>query len=103
MRECGRCPLPLRPFSKRPLCDGSHEKAEFRAEGARTEAQVSSDKRGESKGGELLIRAADPGPLMIKGSAEIRGDRAASCTRVGALCCCGKSKNRPFCDGSHAA
>jgi len=87
----------------KPLCDGSHEKAEFKADGALAEAHVASGDGGESDGGELVIRAADPGPLTIRGSAEIRGDQADNCcvVRVGALCCCGKSNNKPFCDGSH--
>ena len=88
----------------RPLCDGRHEKAAFRHDGALAEAHVHGGDAGEPEGGELLIRAADPGPLMIKGSAEIRGEGGPTCchVRVGALCCCGKSKNKPFCDGSHA-
>jgi CDGSH-type Zn-finger protein/uncharacterized Fe-S cluster protein YjdI len=88
----------------KPLCDGSHEKAEFRAEATLTDAHVNAGVGGESEGGELVIRVADPGPLMIKGSAEIRSDGSPNCchVRVGALCCCGKSKNKPFCDGSHA-
>lgn len=95
--RCGRS-------RNKPLCDGSHEEAEFRAEGALTEAQLAESGEGTSDGGELVIRAADPGPLAIRGSAEIRGEHSASCghVRVGALCCCGKSKNKPFCDGSHA-
>ena len=69
-----------------------------------SEAHINSDVGGDSEGGELLIRAVEPGPLAIKGSAEIRGEGAFGCchVRVGALCCCGKSKNKPFCDGSHA-
>ncbi len=87
----------------KPLCDGSHEKSGFEAEGALTEAHVNGGEEGEPASGELLIRAANPGPLTIKGSAQIRGDRSNNCclVRVGALCCCGKSKNKPFCDGSH--
>jgi CDGSH-type Zn-finger protein/uncharacterized Fe-S cluster protein YjdI len=88
----------------KPLCDGSHEKAGFRAVGELAEAHVNAGREGKSEGGELLIRAADPGPLVINGSAEIRSDQSANCchVRVGALCCCGRSKNKPFCDGSHA-
>jgi len=95
--RCGRS-------RNRPLCDNSHLKTEFRAEGALAEAHVNGGLGGESEGGELVIRAVAPGPLTIKGSAEIRGDRSPNCShvRVGALCCCGKSKNKPFCDGSHA-
>jgi len=87
----------------RPLCDGHHEKVAFAAEGKLTEAHVARGESGLPEGGELLIRAADPGPLTLVGSAEIRGDRSECCAhvRVGALCCCGKSKNKPFCDGSH--
>ena len=88
----------------KPLCDGQHEKAGFRADGKLTEAHLTTEDAEGPAGGELTIRAADPGPLMIRGSARIRGDRLDNCAqvRVGALCCCGKSKNKPFCDGSHA-
>jgi CDGSH-type Zn-finger protein/uncharacterized Fe-S cluster protein YjdI len=88
----------------KPLCDGHHEKARFAAEGALTEAHLGGGEAGPSDGGELIIRAVDPGPLTIKGSVELRGDQSEGCAhvRVGALCCCGKSKNKPFCDGSHA-
>jgi len=87
----------------KPLCDGHHEKEAFRHDGALTEAQLNGSAEGGSEGGKLTIRAADPGPLMIKGPAEIRSEGTAACchVRVGALCCCGKSKNKPFCDGSH--
>ncbi|MFC2077858.1 CDGSH iron-sulfur domain-containing protein [Candidatus Bipolaricaulota bacterium] len=87
----------------KPLCDGSHEKAEFKARGALTEAHVAASDAGAPEGGKLTISAGDPGPLTIKGSAEIRGEGSRNCSHVhvGALCCCGKSKNRPFCDGSH--
>jgi len=59
----------------KPLCDGHHEKAAFRHDGALTEAHLSGGVGGESEGGELTIRAVDPGPLMIKGSAERRQPR----------------------------
>ncbi len=95
--RCGRT-------RNKPLCDESHLEAGFTAEGALTEAHVKNGDGRESEGGELVIRAIEPGPLTIKGSAEIAGDRSPNCchVRVGALCCCGKSKNKPFCDGSHA-
>ena len=88
----------------KPLCDGSHEKVEFKADGALTEAQVNESAADVPDGGKLVIRAIDPGPLTIKGATAIRGEGARNCcvVRVGALCCCGKSKNKPFCDGSHA-
>lgn len=88
----------------KPLCDGSHEKAAFQADGALDDAVLDRGDGGIPEKGELVIRATENGPLTIQGSSEIRGDRADACmhVRVGALCCCGKSKNKPFCDGSHA-
>ena len=95
--RCGRT-------RNRPLCDGSHERAGFRAHGALTEAHLATSESEPAEQGKLVLRAADPGPLTIDGSAEIRGDTSDDCcvVRIGALCCCGKSKNMPFCDGSHA-
>jgi len=95
--RCGRS-------RNKPLCDNSHLKAEFKSEGRLTEAHVASSEAEAEPGGALRIQVAKPGPLMIKGTAKIQGDRSADCmtVKVGALCCCGKSKNKPFCDGSHA-
>jgi CDGSH-type Zn-finger protein/uncharacterized Fe-S cluster protein YjdI len=89
----------------KPLCDGSHREIEFTAEGALTPAAVERGDGDAPEGGPLTIRASNPGPLMIRGSVELASeDGGNSCchVRVGALCCCGKSKNKPFCDGSHA-
>ena len=89
----------------KPLCDGSHEKAAFRADSTLTPAALAKDDGDAPAPGELLIRATENGPLSIRGSAQIKGDQDDTClhVRVGALCCCGKSKNKPFCDGSHAS
>lgn len=47
--------------------------------------------------------AAEKGPLWVKGGIEIE-DAQGKCYPVRnrvTLCCCGKSKNKPFCDSSH--
>ena len=95
--RCGRS-------RNKPLCDKSHEKAEFKADGRLTEAHLEATDWEAEEGGKLTIRVSDPGPLLIKGSVGIRGDQSGDCctAKTGALCCCGKSKNKPFCDGSHA-
>lgn len=95
--RCGRS-------RNKPLCDGSHEKAEFVASAALTDAALDRGDGDNPERGELTIRAMEPGPLMIRGSAQIRGAEKPDCCHVrhGALCCCGRSKNKPFCDGSHA-
>lgn len=55
------------------------------------------------------INCAENGPYLLKGdeansiSLTLSGKDGDSVTRVtaGALCRCGKSSNKPFCDGSH--
>ena len=54
--------------------------------------------------GERLITASANGPLFVNGSVELRaeGARPRDPERY-ALCRCGGSKNKPFCDGTHWA
>ena len=54
--------------------------------------------------GECLITASANGPYFVSGRVELRADGARP--RVPdryALCRCGGSKNKPFCDGTHWA
>lgn len=49
------------------------------------------------------IKATPDGPLMVKGAVRIvdaNGELIREGSRI-ALCSCGKSANKPFCDGSH--
>jgi CDGSH-type Zn-finger protein/uncharacterized Fe-S cluster protein YjdI len=83
----------------KPYCDGSHEKAKFRDAGP-----VNSDPEGEvTSNGELQITPAERGPLLLKGPHTIHAGsgRVAQHADKNALCRCGNSKNKPFCDGSH--
>lgn len=83
----------------KPFCDNSHEAAGFKDYGAVGET---GDASGES-GGALVIKAAKDGPLLIKGNVAICSGSGRSSwhgTQV-ALCRCGASENKPFCDGSH--
>lgn len=55
---------------------------------------------------EVNIRIRDNGPLVVEGSVTITdADGNTFATNpdkpVTALCRCGASKNRPFCDGAH--
>ena len=55
---------------------------------------------------EVTIRVRDNGPLVVEGVVKIvdaeGGDFSVSPDKPAvALCRCGTSKNRPFCDGSH--
>lgn len=53
----------------------------------------------------VTIKASDNGPLRVKGSIELMdGEGNLMETKEEfALCRCGQSKNKPFCDGSHAS
>ena len=85
----------------KPLCDGSHEQAGFSDPGAVEEGGPGS----ESEGGPLEIKRAPNGPLLLKGDLTIvtGSGRPAWRGTKAALCRCGKSQNKPFCDGAHKA
>lgn len=57
---------------------------------------------------ELIIRVRDSGPLLVQGPAKVvDAEGNAFDIPTGkpaiALCRCGASANKPFCDGSHKA
>lgn len=85
----------------KPFCDNAHETIGFKDYGAVGE-------KGEeltTKGGKLNIKPLDDGPLLLSGNIIIKngsGRVAWTGTEV-ALCRCGASDNKPFCDGSHVA
>ncbi|MCB1022008.1 MAG: CDGSH iron-sulfur domain-containing protein [Acidobacteria bacterium] len=83
----------------KPLCDNSHREAGFRAPAAL--GRLSAD-GGDGPAGPLAISAAPNGPLLLDGPAEIRGGKDSVQVRKAALCRCGLSGNKPYCDGSHA-
>ena len=86
----------------KPFCDNSHKQASFRDAGILGENQLVSGHAADSQ--KLQIVPAVGGPLLLSGEVEIRsagGETAYRGTRV-ALCRCGHSANKPFCDGSHA-
>ena len=58
-----------------------------------------------ASGGKLSIKPLTDGPLLVDGNLTIRAGsgRAAWKGVQAALCRCGASKKKPFCDGSHKA
>ncbi len=85
----------------KPFCDNTHEKERFTDRGAVGEAGPGPD----GARGELTIKRAPNGPLLVNGPFVIRtaAGRAAWSGTKAALCRCGKSANKPFCDGAHKA
>ena len=84
----------------KPFCDNSHRKQEFHDAGAVGERGPGT----EATGGTLEIKPVKDGPLMLAGNLTLvagSGRRAWHGTKV-ALCRCGQSENKPFCDGTHS-
>lgn len=83
----------------KPFCDNSHQGAGFTDYGAVGETGQPI----AEKGGPLAIKAAKDGPLLLNGNVTILGSsgRTSWTGNKVALCRCGHSKNKPFCDGSH--
>jgi len=53
---------------------------------------------------EVKIQALKNGPLLVQGSVEVldsSGQPMAPPKPTVALCRCGQSSNKPFCDGTH--
>ena len=83
----------------KPFCDNSHEDAGFQDYGA---VGVTGEPDGES-GDTLKITFAENGPVLVSGNLTIKASsgREAWHGSKAALCRCGGSENKPFCDGAH--
>jgi CDGSH-type Zn-finger protein/uncharacterized Fe-S cluster protein YjdI len=85
----------------KPFCDNSHEAAGFKDYGA---VGKTGDEEPEA-GGKLKIKSIPNGPLFLTGNFQIvaSSGRVAWRGAKAAICRCGHSKNKPFCDGAHKA
>jgi CDGSH-type Zn-finger protein/uncharacterized Fe-S cluster protein YjdI len=83
-----------------PFCDGSHHAAGFRDAGEVFEARIGAP---EVPPGPLRVTARENGPLRLEGAFTIvsADGRVKLAAGEAALCRCGQSRNRPFCDSSH--
>lgn len=84
--------------ANKPFCDGRHEKTGFRDPGRLGEGGV-RDGGAEITG--LRVQVAANGPLIVEGPLTLEGDGERRAGSRAALCRCGASENKPFCDGSH--
>jgi len=83
----------------KPYCDNSHKEIPFRDSSMPDTGDLSLD----LQSGQLNVTPTKDGPLMVEGPVEIRTIDGVAVNRVEstALCRCGASKNKPYCDGSH--
>lgn len=86
----------------KPYCDGSHASAGFVASG---EPATKPSEPLAARNGALKITPYRNGPLGVSGNVEILSGtgRTVDRTQATALCRCGGSKNKPYCDGTHKA
>lgn len=93
--RCGRS-------DNKPFCDNSHHSTGFQDAGAVGET---GDAGAAGGGAPLAITAAKDGPLLLNGPMTIIAGSGRHAWRgmKTALCRCGASNNKPFCDGSHKA
>lgn len=84
----------------KPFCDNAHIASGFDDQGAVGIMQVNTG----AQGGPLTVKSAPNGPLLVSGNLELiaASGRVAWRGSKCALCRCGASKKKPFCDGSHS-
>jgi CDGSH-type Zn-finger protein/uncharacterized Fe-S cluster protein YjdI len=87
--------------ANKPYCDGSHNAAGFVASG---EAVAKESTALATRNGPLAITPATDGPLMVSGPLEVVTGTGKTINRTNnaALCRCGHSANKPYCDGTHS-
>jgi CDGSH-type Zn-finger protein len=96
--RCGRS-------QHKPFCDGSHHGGEgvepFMATGDPTAQKFTPL---PDRSGTVTVELRPNGPLLVTGAVEICSGtgRTVTVTQKTALCRCGHSNNKPFCDGTHA-
>jgi CDGSH-type Zn-finger protein/uncharacterized Fe-S cluster protein YjdI len=86
--------------SNKPFCDSAHKTAGFTATG---EPDGDPSEPLAARDGTLTIAPRLNGPLIVKGNFEVvsgTGRTIDRCTKA-ALCRCGHSHTKPFCDGTH--
>ena len=85
----------------KPFCDGSHEVIGFTATG---EPAAAASEPPADRAGPVTATPSPNGPLIVTGSVEIVSGSGRTINRVTkvALCRCGASQNKPYCDGTHA-
>jgi CDGSH-type Zn-finger protein/uncharacterized Fe-S cluster protein YjdI len=85
----------------KPFCDGSHNDIKFTASGEPASGKTDML---PARDGVLAVEPQTDGPVRVRGNLEIVSGTGRVVARVtqAALCRCGGSGNKPFCDGTHA-
>ncbi|MEX0905679.1 MAG: CDGSH iron-sulfur domain-containing protein [Balneolaceae bacterium] len=86
----------------KPLCDNSHKKINFRA-GTEADLTKMPAVPAETQKGRLVLKLMKNGPVLVEGNYTIESETISPHTssKSIALCRCGESSTKPFCDGTH--
>lgn len=86
----------------KPFCDNSHKQVSFRDKGTLGDYSPRNDLTDDGR--KLRILPTINGPFVVRGEVKIWSADGETVYRgsKSILCRCGHSKNKPFCDGSHA-
>lgn len=109
--ECGRAKGDLFVTGRKPWClpdAASEDEAQdvvLRCPTGALSVEKSDGSLPETASAENSVSVAYNGPLFVRGELEIDGDPpdAPGLNFRAALCRCGQSKNKPYCDNSHEA
>lgn len=85
----------------KPFCDGEHKRIGFH-----DPAQIQDDKaEAPQAAAPLVVTVRSNAMLILKGPMQIESEDGQYRTQrnKAALCRCGQSQNKPFCDASHKA
>jgi CDGSH-type Zn-finger protein/uncharacterized Fe-S cluster protein YjdI len=86
----------------KPACDNTHTKIDFEAPASFSKASL-EEEHSPADGSKLVLKALKDGPLLVQGKYQIYSDtcQPVSSSKNIALCRCGASSNKPYCDGTH--
>ena len=107
--ECGKAKGDLFDMSRKPWCDPNTTSNEGvldvvnRCPSGSLSVVFKDDSLNEKNPAENTITVVYGGPLMLRGELDIEGapEDAPGLNFRAALCRCGLSKNKPYCDNSH--
>lgn len=87
----------------KPLCDNSHTEIEFKAPAAFEEDKLRPTDKGKEESRNLIVKLMENGPMLLEGQYEVYSlaTQRINSTKNVAMCRCGQSESKPFCDGTH--
>lgn len=88
--------------SNKPACDNSHKDMKWEADARANPEKLPSPQNGSSNG-RLKIKLMKNGPAILEGSYVMESNdmEPRKSDKGVALCRCGASSTKPFCDGTH--